>query len=41
LNDKERLYEIYLKGIERIHKYFNAEYRAKYILEILEENNII
>ncbi len=41
INDKDKLYDMYLKGVDRIHKYFNASYRANYILEILRKENII
>lgn len=34
------LYNIYLKGIEKLHTYYNAEYRAKYILSVLKENGL-
>lgn len=38
LENKELLYEIYLNGIERMKKYFNAEFRAKYILKVIQNN---
>lgn len=41
LNDKDKLYDIYIKGIERMHTYYNAEYRSKYILSILKQEGII
>jgi len=41
INDKDKLYDMYLKGVDRIHKYFNAEYRANYVLDVLKKNNVI
>lgn len=35
LNDKDRLYDMYMAGIKRMKLYFNAEYRANYILETI------
>lgn len=40
LENKDRLYEIYTAGIERMHKYFNPTYRAEYVLSTLKANNI-
>lgn len=40
LNEPDLLYEIYLKGIEKMKTYFNAEYRSLYILKILSDNGI-
>lgn len=40
LCNKERLYSIYLKGIERTGRYFNPSYRAQYILDTLKNNGI-
>lgn len=40
LNDKFLLYDIYQNGMKRLKKYFNQNYRANYILEILKESGI-
>lgn len=40
LCNKERLYSMYLKGIERTGRYFNPSYRAQYILDTLKNNGI-
>jgi len=40
LSDAEVLYKIYERGVDRMHKYFNAEYRANYILNTLKENGV-
>jgi hypothetical protein len=41
LNDADLLYDIYMRGIERMRNFYNPIYRANYILETLKENNII
>jgi hypothetical protein len=33
--DKDRLYDIYYNGYQRLKNYFNAEWRAKYILSVI------
>lgn len=40
LNDKDRLYEIYLNGISHMKKYFSAEARSLYVLQKMKENRI-
>lgn len=40
LNNKDKLYSIYLKGIDRMKTYFSEEYRANYILETLKKAGI-
>lgn len=40
LNNKDKLYSIYLKGIERMKTYFSEEFRANYILETLKKEGI-
>lgn len=40
LNDKEKLYQIYLNGISRMKKYFNEESRSLYVLDVLKQNGI-
>lgn len=40
LNDADKLYNIYIKGIEKMKAYYNAEYRANYILETLKQNGV-
>ncbi len=40
LSDADMLYDIYLAGIKRMEKYFNADYRTNYILEILKKNEV-
>lgn len=34
------VYNMYLNGVSKLKTYFNPEYRAKYILSILKQNNI-
>lgn len=41
LNDEDKLYAIYVAGVKRMKQYFNAEYRANYILEVMKKENII
>lgn len=41
LNDADKLYDIYLKGVQKIKQYFSPEERSFYILDILKQNNII
>ena len=41
LNDQDKLYSIYIKGIDKMHKYYNENYRAKYILSILKQDHIL
>lgn len=40
LLNSQVLYQIYLKGIERMKTYFNEEYRANYILSVLKQEGI-
>ncbi len=40
LNDKDRLYDIYIKGAEKMKNYFNANYRANYVLDVLKINGL-
>jgi hypothetical protein len=40
LNDKDRLYEMYLLGVQRMRRYYTSEYRANYILSTLKQNGI-
>lgn len=40
LNDKDHLYSMYNKGIEKMRRYFNPNYRAQYILDTLKNNGI-
>lgn len=40
LSSPDTIYDIYLKGVDRLKKYFNPTYRTSYILNILKENNI-
>lgn len=40
LTDKGWLYNLYLSGIQHMKNYYSQGYRAKYILNILKENNI-
>ena len=41
LSEPDTLYSIYLKGIEKMHKYFNPTYRANYVLVTLKQNNVV
>lgn len=41
LNNKDGLYEIYLAGVKKMKQYFNSEYRANYILNVLKKENIL
>lgn len=41
LNDEDKLYAIYVAGVNRMKQYFNAEYRANYILEVMKKENIL
>lgn len=40
LSESHTLYSIYLNGIKKMKKYYNPEYRANYILNVLKENGI-
>lgn len=40
LNDPFTLHSIYTKGVEKMKRYFNAEYRANYILETIKERRM-
>ncbi len=40
LSDKDKLFDLYLRGIDRMHKYFNQTYRAAYILKIMYTHGI-
>lgn len=37
LNHPDKLYDIYIAGIERMHKYFNKKYRANFVLSTLHQ----
>ena len=41
LNDKEKIYSIYLAGIEKMHKYFNQTYRSQFVLSTLHQEGIL
>ncbi|MES2382381.1 MAG: hypothetical protein V4538_15145 [Bacteroidota bacterium] len=40
LSNKERLHNIYTLGIKNIEKYYNPQFRASYILQVLFQNGI-
>ncbi len=40
LKDKDWLYEVYINGHNKLKAYFTAEYRAKYILDVLKQNGL-
>ncbi len=40
LNNQDFLYDLYLKGNQKLKTYFSKDYRSKYILNILNQNGI-